>query len=668
VPIQVQPLDIELSDLVGGFAPDPEEGSLDTTSSPDLSNVVLDPGSGALELRKGFTRLSAGRLSGQSGYWIRHLNYYEVIDSGVRKRYLIAILTNGTNASTNNIKVYAYDLINDTFTRIDTAGRSWAKAKTEHWFAIAEGTYYGGTRGEEMYSWHPTDGWDANPTTPSVDTWVSSTGNSVAASGEKGKNYAFKKGMKVTYGSKYYVTLRSVRYQTWESGEHYKKGERVSRKVDHGTRTYWRSFECIQNHDAAVGNRPGDGSGTPTDYWKNIALKNIKDEDGEVTNDWAYFSVPGKSSVGAYHDHRMWVRRDDNDNWARAQYSAPAKPEKDSVIADLDWRPTDWAPADDIEGDGGGWLNIPFGKGDAIRAFISFGSYLLIFGRWQTYALAGANEQTWTLRKVGNLGAIGQSSAAEHDGLVYFISPTGSLCVTDGTATQEVEGFSKVREWTKDRIDKLMLGEDDFNWQPTVTSYGAFVFVTLPNDEGGNYTLVYHPPTHSFWKWDLPALDMAVGEAGRAQRMWFSTAIAGGGSTYPTVFKYLDDPGNETYTDDDWEGGSSTLTGAITWYWRSAWVTYGTRRMERRIRRVWGLVRSGDVVTVKTYRNFSTTAASTVNRTPVGTAEAEYVEGIKVPDSYATAVRVGGAADGQAVVHGVGIDTEPRRTRYHVGT
>jgi hypothetical protein len=678
MPVEVAPNRIELSSLLGGYAPDPEEGSLQPDQTPDVTNLLPDVNSGALELRKGFSRLSAGRASALTDtHYLRHLNYYEFISSGSRKRYLIAIMTSGTDASANNIQVWAYDLANNTFSRIDTAGRSWAKAKTEHWYAIVEGTYYGGTRGEEIYSWDGTT-WDANPTTPSVRTWVDDKGDSAGDPDDfYAKDYAFKKGQKVLYSSKYYSTLRGIRYDTWEASEKYIKGKRVSRKVDHGTYTYWRSFECTKEHTSSAANRPGDGTDTSAsrEAWRNIRLKNIKDEDSEITRDWAYMPLPGKGVVGVYHGFRLWVRHDDSDNWARLQYSAPAKPEKDSLISDLDWRPTDWAPVDDDQGDGGGWFTVPFAKGDAIRALHSYGQYLLIFGRWESFVLAGTNEQSWNLRPLGKIGAIGPQSVTEHDGLVYFWSPEGTLNVTDGTSWQEVPGMDKVREHIKDRTDQLMVGADSFNWHPVLQSYGAFIWMALPDNDGTDETLVYHPSTESFWKLDIPILDMAVGEKGRAQRMWFSTAITLAGSTQtPTIFEYKDDPGNETYTDDDWAGGSSTLTSDIAYSWRSSWFRFGTTRQERRLRRLWALVtgEAAHSMTIIAYRNFAISTLTTVARTLTGqaTQEAEYVEG-KVGQTkagYAFGVKLSGSANAQLAIHGVGLDTEPIRTRFHKNT
>jgi hypothetical protein len=672
MPVEIAPNRIELSQLLGGFAPDPEEVQLPLDHSPDVLNLLPDPGSGSLELRKGFARLSAGRIDSLSGtHYIRHVNYYEVIVSGARKRYLVCVLTSGTDAAANNVQIWVYDLVADTFTRVDTVGRSWSKAKTEHWFAIVEGTYYGGTRGEVIYSWHPTTGWDADPTTPDVREWQDDTGNSIDTATEYGKNFAFKKGLKTEFNGKYYSALRGIRFKTWEVDERYNKGERVSRKVNHGSSTYWRSFECIKTHTSSTVNRPGDGSGTPTDFWKNVKLKNIKDEDGDITSDWAYMPLPGKGVVGVYHGNRLWVRHDDSDNWARLQYSAPAKPEKDTLISDLDFRPTDWAPVDDNEGDGGGWFTVPFAQGDAIRALYSMGSYLIICGRWESFVLSGTNEQTWTLRPLGKMGCIGPNSIAEHNGTVFFLSPTGELVMTDGTSIQVAPGFEKVREWVKLRTDLLYTGA--LLSQPSVVSYGGFVVMSMQDDTSTDYTLVYHPDTASFWLWDIPMRGIAVGQKSKANRLYFSNAVTAQAGERPCVYQLTDDPGNEAYVDDDADGSSASAeTNDITFRFRTGWFQFGVTRNERRLRRLWALVsgETGEQVTVATHKNFEEGSdTTTVDRTLVGSAQGEFIEG-KVGQTnvvYALGVKVSGTANAALAIHGVGIDTEPQRpARFHV--
>jgi hypothetical protein len=391
-----------------------------------------------------------------------------------------------------------------------------------------------------------------------------------------------------------------------------------------------------------------------------------------MTPDWVFMPLPGKGSVGAYHGFRLWVRHDDSDNWARLQYSAPAKPERDTDIADLDFRPKDWAPVDDIDGGGGGWLTVPFPKGDAVRALHSFGNYLIIAGKWHTFALSGTNENTWNLRSVGEYGAVSTHCIAELEGLVYLLGPGGQLVVTDGTSMREVPGMEKVREWLKDRLDQLLVGEDTFNWQPSLRAYAGKLWMALPDEDGTGDTLVYDPPTQSFWLLDTPVLSITSGMAKRAMRLYFSTMVNGGASQRPCLFGYKDDPGNEVYTDDDWEATSATpATGDITWRHRTAWFQFGTTRNERRLRRLWALVtgETGEQVVVDTLRNFEEGSAhATATRTLVGTAQAEFIEGsVSTTDLDSVGVKLAGTSNAQTAVHGYGIDTEPRRTRFHRG-
>lgn len=680
MPIEVAPNLIELTSLSGGYQPDAAEAAVPMDGSPAVSNLLPMPWGNELRLRNGFTRETSGRATSLAGtHWARHVWYYELIDSGARKRYLMVLMTTGVNNVANNVQLWAYDLINNTFTRVDTAAVAWAKASVEFWAATVEGTFFMGTRGTAPVAWHPTNGYDSTPTTPTADTWVDSI---TPAASQVARDYAFKRGTVVLYSAKYYRAARGIRYKTWESGQGYTKGERVSRKAAVGGQTYWRSYECISSHTAASANAPGTGADTDT-YWKKRRLSNILDDDNELTDDWFLNPIPRKASVGAYHGNRLWVRADDNDNWARVQYSAPAKPERDADIADLDFDPTDWAAVDDNDGDGGGWMTIPFsGKGDAIRALYSFGNYLIIAGRWQTYVLSGLNESTWTLRKLGNYGAASLSCVTELEGLVYMLGRHGILTVTDGTTMQPVPGMEKIRKWLKDKLDDVLSAStptSGANWFPNLTSHDGFLFISLPNESNpsASSTLVYDPRTQSFWELDIPILDFTTGEDGGVERLWFTAPITKLTTQTPTIFRYLDDPGNEVYTDDDWQALTGTAaTSDISWNWRSAWFQFGTRRNERRLRRAWGLVggEAASTVVVRLFRNFVAGGSSyltTVTRTLTGqaTQEAEYVEanvGQGSGTAYAVGIRLSGTANAPLSVHGVGIDTEPVRSgRFH---
>ena len=522
--LEIAPNRIELSELRGGYAPDSPEGGLDVSQTPEVVNLLPERNSGGVEIRKGFARLGAGRID-ESGYFIRHLNYYEVIDNAERKRYLIAILSDGS-ANPDNVMVYAYSLDDDSFTRVDDTGRTWTNPKAEHWYAVIEGTYYGGTRGDRPYSWHPTDGWDDDPTTPNARTWVDDINAGVNPATEFARDYAFKKGQKVAFNGSaadFYSAARDIRFKTWEDGQHYDKGERVSVRISIGGSTYWRSYKCIAGHDAVTAdNRPGDGT-DEADFWKKVRLQNIEDSENETTSDWFVNPIPRKASVGAWHGYRLWVRSDNDSHWTELQYSAPAKPEKGEDIANLTWDPRDWAFQEDFDGNGGGRLPVPFNGGDAIRALYSYGQYFIIAGRWQTFVLIGLDENSWTLRELGKGGCVNPSGITEHAGLVYMLSPAGTIYVTDGTAIDEVPGIEKVRKALKAKVDQVLLGVDDYNFQPYLKSYGRFLLISFPDFDGTDETWAYDPETQSFWVLDIPIQAMATGVAQRAQRLYFST-------------------------------------------------------------------------------------------------------------------------------------------------
>lgn len=671
MPIEIAPERIDQSDLSGGWSPDGGEAAVPMNASPDMLNLLPAPSGNELQVRCGFTRLPltdwTSTMSGVTGeHWIRHLNYYETIYDHDRLRYLIAVLQDGTDGAADNVQVWAYNLSTNAMTRVDTPGRSWTRGDTEHWHAVVEGTYYGGTLGERPYSWHPTFGWEADPTLPTtVGTWV----DSISPGGsEVARDYAFRRRQKVLYSGDYYKPAKDIRYKTWETGERYAKNEKVSRKVDIGGETYWRSYECIEAHTAGSDNdEPGTGANTAT-YWRKIRLSAIKDADGDVTDDWLYLPRAAKGMVGAYHSFRLFLRASDGDNWARVQYSAPAKPERHAEIADLDFDPTDWAVNASIDGEGGGWFTVPFqGKGDAVRAMVSFGNYLIIAGRWQSYVLAGPDEEQWVLRLLGDYGAVGPQAMCELNGLVYMLGRHGMLARTDGTNIEPVPGSEYIRRWLKAQLDDSM--GTTYNWYPSLLAHDGKLFISLPDPSGTDYLIVYDPATEAFYPLDIPVLSMTTGELGGVSRLWFSTTIKGTTGQVPCIFQYKDDPGSEVYTDDDDEcltHPASTLD--ITWYYRSAWFQFGSSRQERRVRRAWVKVKCASAISwvVRLYKNFETTYYTTATRTGLQQDEGEYAEAqVGTNDAYAVGIRVGGTTNKLTSVHGFGIDTEYRRSRFH---
>jgi len=681
MPIEVAPNNIELDNLAGGFAPDTPEMAVPANASPDVLNMLPEPGTGHPETRKGFSRLTAGRLSTLTST-VKNLYYYEVIDNGVRMRFLIAVVSTG-EAGANNVQFWAYDLVNDTVERIDDYpdNREWANPLSPHWSFVVGGVYYGGVRGDNIYSWHPTLGWDPNPTFPGDPrTWVDAVNDDVDTSEELGRDFAFKKGQKVSLdtgegedsGVEIFSALRGIRYDEWSNDDQYKKGDRVSRKHEWGSvSSYWKSFECITSHKASTAfNAPGSGSGWRS-FWKKVRLDNVFNDDDELSADWTNNNAGMKSSVGTFYGDRAFVRRDNEDDRSKAQYSAPLTLEKDVKIPDAIWDPQDWAPVDDIDGEGGGWVPFSGGRGDAIRGMHDMGNYLIVSKRWGSWVLAGRSEASWSNRKLGGYGVVALNCLTELDGLAYGLSHTGTLWVSDGTSQKEVPGYEKAREFIKERIDRLLETtpeDDDEHWMPQVWEYDSKVWIALPDAEDAvtpdDITMVYDPKTESWWKLDLPILAATTGAKDRARRMWFTTAARG--SAVPTMFEYGDDPGDLVFTDDDPAGGATPLTTAIPWHYRSSWFQFGLRHTDRRVRRAWALVRSAVTVTIKGFRDFSTTATYTVART-ASSDEAAFYEGKSLGrPTNATALEVSGTAATEGpVIIGMGVDTEPVRTRFH---
>jgi len=674
VPIEIAPNNIELDRLDGGFSPDTPEPGVAANASPDMLNLLLEAGSHAPETRKGYERLSAGRSS-LTGHYVKNLYFYETIDANNRRRFLIAIMSNGAEAA-DNVQVWAYDLEANTFERVDTAGRQWENPKSPHWSVVVSGVYYGGVRGDVIYSYHPTEGWNDDPTAL-VDpkSWVDAINDDVDTASEFARDYAFKgPKQKVELDGEFYSPLHGIRFDKWDDSAEYRKGDLVSRKhVWDTTESYWKSFEARRDHDAATGNAPGTGDGWRA-YWKKIRLPNILDEDDNITRAWTDANIGVKSSVGVFYGDRMMVRRDNEDERNMVQYSAPLDLEKDGRIRDVEFDPTDWAAVDDLKsGEGGGWVPFAPGRGDAIRGMLDMGNYLVVSKRWRTDVLNGRSEQTWSIRKLGDQGVVALNCMTECDGLVYGLSHNGTLWVTDGTSLREVPGYEKTREFIKERIDRLLAAtasdEDDEHWMPSIFEYDHKVWLALPDTYAAgtpdDITLVYDPVPEggSWWKLNLPILSATTGARNRARRLWIATPKRSGNAT---VFEYQDDPGDLGFTDDDPLGGATPLTTAIAWHYRSSWFQWGLRHNERRVRRAWALLKSAVGVTIKGYRDFDTTAVYTVNRS-AGDDASDFYEGKALGRAAsATAIQVSGtAATGGPAIIGIGVDTEPIRTRFH---
>lgn len=652
MPFVTAPTLIEQSDFTPGWAPDGSDAHRGPGELNDVMNLLLEEATGALTSRKGMLRKTTGGLGGVAGRYIVSMTPFKHGTSS----YIICATTTGS-AGTNNVRIFAVDTSTWAGTRIDTpTGVDWANPSAQHWGMSIDGTFYGGSRGNPMYSWDGST-YNDDAGTGNWKTAVATKADVPNLVTEWPKDFAYKGTEKAVYAGDYYTPSEGIRYDTWETGESYQKGDKVSRKVDHGTNEYWRSFKCIQDHSSDSTNRPGDGSGTPTDYWKNIRLGLPQDDDGETSQGWDVLLTAPQTSIAQWFAARLWLRADSQGEKARLVYSAPVKPEKGEDIPDTVFDPTDFTVGNDIRGQGGGWLEVSDGKHDGnITALHSFDQYLVIFKKNAVWALSGQSDQSFNLRVLERgVGCIAATAKTQHRGLLYFLDDDG-LYVTDGTAVEAVAGLEKVRDYFRTRLDQA--AKASALYAPSVYSWGDFVWVSIPEVTATEkfITIAYHPETGSFWKTDLPVLDIAKQVVDGIAHLYFCTPLTYGADI---IYRHTG-----TVDDDGVDGGGSHDVN-IAWLVKTAWWPFGLAKQDRRVRRTWALVKGAGTYVLKVYRNFSTSSSTDTTRALSGTTT-QYMEGSWVPDAHAIEMKLSGTV-APVVVHGIAVDTQPRRSRYHTG-
>lgn len=654
MPAVTQPDLIEVSDFSGGWSPDGLDETEDPTSLADVLNLLPDRSTGALQTRPGFNEIAAVLTDADldSDHEFRQLYHYH----GNSLSYIIAVVSNGVS-EVDNVQLWAYDLLTPGWERFDTGNANWSNPTSAFWFQTIDGTLYGGSKGNPMFSWDGTT-YDGDVATPTAKEWVDDTGGSVNTASEYGRDYAWTGREYVEYGGDIFMPVKDIRYSPWETDERYVVGDRVSRKLN----SYHRSYRCIKTHTADSGKAPDNGADWNT-YWKRVKLPAPQNEDNETNADWALIPPAGESPIGAWFANRLFIRFDGQGDNSRLQYSAPIKPEKGEDIPETVWRPDDWAPGNDLRGQGGGWIPFNDGKSSGpVVALHPYGQYLVVFKRRAVYVLSGSDDTTWTVRRVGHgAGAVGPQAVVEYDGLVYFLSDDG-LYATDGTAIEAVPGNEKVQRWLRERLDGLLTQAATDGLYPTLFEYDGFIGISLADasDTDENITLFYEPETGAFWKTNLPVRDWLSYRVLGADFDAFIACEIDAGAPKRCVFKV----DTALTVDDDLLGSSGTTN--ISWYAQGPWLTFGLTREERRIRRVWGLVKgpTAQTYTLLATRNYDAgTTGFTTNRQRTVTY-AGYVEGLVMPDAHAWALKVSGDRGG-SVLFGYGVDTQPRRRRYH---
>jgi hypothetical protein len=647
--LEPQPNLIERTDFaLGGLADAPEDAAAPQNTLLDVLNLLPDEGTGALVTRAGFTRLLE-EITGDAGRYIVTLGRFR----GNGNTYLIAVTTTGL-AAANNVKIYAINLQTVVAARIDTAGVTWANPKKPHALVAVEEKLYGASQGNEWYSWNP-DGsvWDA---TAAIGTWDELVDNLSPGAGEIARDFAFVGKEKVVYDGDVFTPAEGIRFKKWEDGQHYTKGERVSLKIAVGSETYWRSYRCIDGHTAVQAtNRPGDGSAW-ADYWQKVRLPLPRNEDDETSSKWYFVPVPNGSDVAAFYSARMWVRADGVAGKDRLLFSAPMKLEKGADIADVTFNMKDFAPGNDTRGPGGGWISFSDGRsGGVIEALHPTASGLLVFKRQAVWKLVGRSEETFTPTMVAKgIGAVGPEAVAELDGLVYFLSDDG-LYVTDGNVAEPVVNGELLASTLEARRDAMGINDD--GREPTLTAWQDRIYISMPADDETeeHVTYVYDARVQTWWKTDLPILTATTQRYKGVPQFYFATPPTYG---LDIVYKFAG-------TTDD-TGAATAATRNIPWHLRTAWWPFGVARFERRIRRAWAVVAGAMTYTLRRYRNWNDSDTSAVSRV-IAVTYPTHVEGEWFPDSHAVGFKLS-SDRAPAVVHGIAVDTQPRRfKRYHRG-
>lgn len=653
MPVTVAPADIEQSDFSVGYSPDGQDMN-DPGALKDVWNLLIDPATGGLETRKGFDRVV--QLTTDTGFRCVALHHF--YRNGGRK--FIAVITDDTS-NANNVRVFEVDPLDSwSKTRIDTNGVTWSHPSSYHWGISVDGVYYGGSPGNEMYSWDGST-WDATAATGNWKTAVNDIGSSVTEATEYAKDYAYKGTEKVFYGGDVYSPNRSIRYDRWgalDTTDSYRKGDRVTNTVSGDG--YPTSYVCILAHDpSSATTEPGNG-GTWRTYWRKVQLPLPTDSDGVTNTDsWDFVIIAPQTSVGVWYADRMWLRADDQGDKSRLTYSAPIKPVKGEDIGDTEFDPKDFTPANDNRGEGGGWIEFNDGKHQgAITGATVYDQYLVVFKGTAVWVLSGASSTSFTPRRLARgIGNLCETSFCQHGGLLYFVGNDG-LNVTDGTTAIPVPGSEKVREYIRHRIDNNQ--SDDSKFKVECFSWRDFVFFSIPTDgidtnDGDFLTLAYHPESQSFWKTNLPIQVVTKVNVEGVQNLYFAPQGNYGTSETPYIMEYTgntDDLADDAHTQDD-----------MFWYLQTAWWSFGLERHQRRIRRTWALVKGAMDYTLGISRDYDSSTEADITRTRTDTFPG-YIEGQWVPDAHAIQFYLDGL-EAPAAVHGIAVETEPRRKRYH---
>lgn len=684
--IVIEPEEIQLNDWSLGWLPDLADAAVPKEGLIDSLNLLPDRDTGTLVTRKGYQRFS--NLLVQD-YEISAIHKFSTMvgtpGSPNQDDYLVCVLRKTPKPSpreASDVQIWLVDVQAATATRIDDATtRVWGAWPANHFGITANGTFFGGGEADPVYTYRPVfqdgttnpDPYDPDGTMGQFTSsqWTVNTAYSVGdrvwdtvavekLDGTlKELKYVFvcttahtakswiRPGSEIKTDSdgnerstdqggrtdrKWELLGRHV--PLWATGVTYKVGDKVSHLVSdnqsfprglNGAQVNKRStFICIREHDSATGQN--DPPGGP---WQPLRAP--------VTN------------TAIYHGSRI-IMKDGLVGSSILRYS-------EFIDSSSYFDPSDWQSTD-VQG--AGFFPVGPGDGDDMTAYASLDQYLIIAKKNSVWALSGLNPSTWSMRPIStDKGAFWRRSIVSHDGAVYFMGDQG-LCMTDGAVVQDAPGNDYIVNWLRDNVD-TETHDNHKIWKVTLNSFLGLIWCTFPpgNAHGSRtpLTLVYDPKAGTWWKTDMPAWQMVTTHHNRVDRMYFAKVGAPA-----MVMRYA--PSTEPDRDDT--GVTTQAFREIAWSARLAWITFSTAREQRRLRKVWALLKaSSKTITLKLFRDYKTTAEYTVARSTTAD-KMNYVEGqaIRGIDPSAVSLEVSGNA-APANLLAVNILTQFRRRRYH---
>ncbi len=150
------------------------------------------------------------------------------------------------------------------------------------------------------------------------------------------------------------------------------------------------------------------------------------------------------------------------------------------------------------------------------------------------------------------------------------------------------------------------------------------------------------------------------------ERFYFASHLSYGESK-AIVYQYDHISSTSGGLNVDDTGAAVAATANIAWSARTAWWPFGTLREQRRVRRIWAIVKGAvnQVVTLVARRDWVESDVTTTNRT-LAVATSVHIEGAVMADSHAVSFSISGT-NAPSVLQGIAVDTQPRRARYHTG-